>query len=106
MLRTLPLSLQLEPDVIVVFAGNNWRHHLGSPYSRRLPSAEVRSVEGDANARAVRAYIEVVERCHRISAVPVVHVLPDFNLRDWTPIFLWSTPLFDRDAAAAMDHRV
>jgi hypothetical protein len=92
LLRTLPLSLQLEPDVIVVMAGNNWRHHLLSSDGVLRPAAELDAVEPEAMCDAVGAYVEMVERCRAIADVAVVHVLPDFNLVDWTPAFLWATP--------------
>jgi len=83
---------RLKPDLVVVFAGNNWVKH-----ARRS------SVESAANAAAslraqgaagLKAFIEeslqeLVE--HRIctqlaelsTSVPVIFMLPDFNLADW-----------------------
>lgn len=86
-------AMKLRPAVVVVFAGNNWhpfdsvseaeRRHLGL---RLRDRAELGAVyESLASACRARAR-DALARLGRISAssgVPIVFMLPDFNLLDW-----------------------
>src|SRR5947209_7775897 len=86
-------SLALEPDVLVVFAGNNW-HPLAAPTAEELADLGAALREG-GSWRAVRDYLEArltakIETLFRSLGgivkdigVPVVFVLPEFNLPDW-----------------------
>jgi hypothetical protein len=104
-LRTLvAASLALEPDVLVVFAGNNWGplNGLDDGQQRRLVDL-LGDPQSWADARALleqhlRSQVETLfgelgGLCRR---VPVVFVLPAFNLADWhSPDAL---PLLDKPA--------
>jgi hypothetical protein len=86
-------SLALEPDVLVVFAGNNW-HPLAIPTAGEFENLGTALREG-GSWRAVRDYLEAwltkkIEFLFQTlggivkdSGVPVVFVLPEFNLPDW-----------------------
>jgi len=82
----------LEPDAIVLFAGNNW-HNVGFelPDVARLAAA-VRE-RGFVGARRVfldemvlpraRALLDALAAAARALGAKVVVVVPEFNLRDW-----------------------
>ncbi len=86
------LSLALQPDILVVFAGNNWRPQLAEadvPYVDTLLRREglpaVKSFLDTRTrqsvsllARQVNAFLE------RQGNLSVVWVVPEFNLVDWT----------------------
>ena len=84
-------ALVLKPDVFVVFAGNNWTE--AAFVSEQLPELAVslrrggwRSVkaylEGQLRDR-VRSCLEFFASITRDQGIPVVFVLPEFNLLDW-----------------------
>jgi hypothetical protein len=89
----LPAALHLEPDALVIFSGNNW-HPLAKPsYEEVLnTSAALRETGSWRGVRescesalvakvkqTLRSLKEILED-HRI---PIVFVLPEFNLADW-----------------------
>ncbi len=77
----------LEPDVLVVFAGNNWL--LADPRDRLLEAAALR--EGGALGLKTRreqrlaAFIDTLRgQLRELSArLPIVLVVPEINLLDW-----------------------
>ncbi|HEY2963722.1 MAG TPA: hypothetical protein VGJ37_14985 [Pyrinomonadaceae bacterium] len=84
-------ALQMEPDVAVIFAGNNWK------ISDPLPS-EVAEIDeaiakhGIAGAKRVmdaqtattaRRIVREVSAGYQSKGVPLVWIIPEFNLRDW-----------------------
>jgi hypothetical protein len=90
--KLLSASLALEPDAYVIFAGNNW--HI--PQMHLLNFEKVATLLLTSGKWApVRAYVEqfvrqqvhgFVERVGKHSAqhrIPVVFIIPDFNLADW-----------------------
>ena len=90
--KLLSSSLALEPDAYVIFAGNNW--HI--PQMHLLNFEKVATLLLTSGKWApVRAYVEqfvrqqvhgFVERVGKHSAqhrIPVVFIIPDFNLADW-----------------------
>jgi hypothetical protein len=91
--RLMRAGLQLSPDAIVVFAGNNWFHGLADiRLHDAVSSAAVASLlrsGGDLNG--VRALIErdaraavrnLLRECNGLS-IPVFVIMPEFNLADW-----------------------
>ena len=83
-------SLALLPDVLVIFAGNNWHPHLAEadiPY--------VESVLRQDGVPGMKAYLDakrepiarnLVTQANWLLAprnVKIVWVIPEFNLRDW-----------------------
>ena len=83
--------LALSPDVIVIFAGNNWRSQLAE---RDLPFAE--NLLRTDGVPGVKAYLDVrreesarhlVRQASSVLGsrdVKLVWVVPEFNLEDWT----------------------
>src|ERR1051325_1434658 len=86
-------SLHLEPDALVIFAGNNWFPLIKTDDERLLDMASAFRATGSwrgvkepcesfliANTRkTLRLLGEIV----RERGIPVVFVLPEFNLADW-----------------------
>ena len=82
--------LALSPDVVVIYAGNNWQPHLGEP---EIPCAEalLRS-EGAPGLKyfidrlqdqATRVLVRKVAEILAPKNVRVIWVVPEFNLGDW-----------------------
>lgn len=106
----IPAALHLEPDALVIFSGNNW-HPLAKPSAGEF--ADMVSAFHEAGSwRAIREASEsiliakaqetlrslgkIVDEHH----IPVVFVLPDFNLADWQTE--WDCPpLLNRDDTAS-----
>lgn len=103
-------ATQLEPDALVVFAGNNWH---GRPLQnveleRRLALADtLRSGAGLAALRSAaeafyrgltHAFLEHLAGIRESygSPLPLVFVLPEFNLLDWRDPLLREPPGLDR----------
>lgn len=90
-IEALALSAdRLMPDAVVVFAGNNWSSDIGAlPLADRDAALRRDGVPGlqraiDAQlARQVRQLTAHVCECYAARGVPVVWVVPEFNLRDW-----------------------
>jgi hypothetical protein len=97
--ETVRTSLQLLPDMLVLFAGNNWNLLETPQISPYAPSAAARrrygralreqGIEGPVRlaaeelrekADAVLDFIAMIARTVRI---PVVIVIPEINLADW-----------------------
>ena len=96
LLELMGASLQLTPDVIVVFAGNNWPTRLRSGDGLSPPDARALALayreEGmrglvsfaDRRSRETAFHVaETVARMSDASGVPVVVVVPEANLGDW-----------------------
>jgi len=88
----LQASAQLEPDALVVFAGNNWRtppdfkgRH-GKELADLLRRSGWRAVKDEmeqALRGRVRDCFDALGSFARKHNIPVVFVLPEFNLVDW-----------------------
>jgi len=90
----LPEVLHLEPDVLVVFAGNNW-HPLTKPsYEEAMnvsfalrETGSWRSVRETCESMLVAKVKETLRSLKenfKDRGIPVVYVLPEFNLADWS----------------------
>ena len=93
LLALVESALKLRPAVVVVFAGNNWHpfNDVSDAERRRLglllrERGEIGAV-GEYMASVCRSRArDVLARLGQISAasgVPIVFMLPDFNLLDW-----------------------
>lgn len=91
--RLIQESLALAPDVLLVFAGNNWSSELNfSPEEASEVAAILRGggawadvrdyVESRLRAR-VELFLEALGGVAKSRGVPVVFLLPEFNLADW-----------------------
>jgi hypothetical protein len=85
---------ELDPDAVVIFAGNNWRHlhgnnndpknireivatllEQGGPGLKRLTERKLE--------REIRIRMERISTFYKTKGVPVLWVVPEFNLGDW-----------------------
>lgn len=91
-LRTLLAQcLSLRPDVVVIFAGNNWRPQLADtdvPYvDGLLREGGVPAMKSFLDIRREQAARQFVSEANSFLAannVATVWVVPEFNLGDWT----------------------
>ena len=91
-IRDLALAaLQLEPDIAIIFAGNNWGissprfadiaefdealSHEGMPGAKRISDAQI--------ARHGRRVVCDIATAFQQKGVPLVWIIPEFNLGDW-----------------------
>ncbi len=97
--ETVRTSLQINPDVLVLFVGNNWNLLETPEVSPYAPSAEARrryaralreeGIEGPLRLAAgalrekAEATLDFVALIARAVQIPVVLVLPEVNLADW-----------------------
>lgn len=96
---TVRTSLQINPDVLVLFAGNNWNlleTPEVSPYAPSVrarqryaaalreggPGGAVRLAEDALRAACERAF-ELIGLIAQAVQIPVVVVVPEVNLADW-----------------------
>jgi hypothetical protein len=83
-------SLALLPDLIVIFAGNNWRTHVTEsdiPYVDSLLRKEgvpaMKAFLDTRREQAVRQLTSQVNSFLDANKVPVIWVVPEFNLDGW-----------------------
>jgi hypothetical protein len=86
-------ALHLEPDALVIFAGNNWSPLIKTADERFLDMAS--AFQDSGSWRGVKESIEsfliadtrqtfrLLEEIVQQRRIPVVFVLPEFNLADW-----------------------
>ena len=86
-------ALHLEPDALVIFAGNNWSP-LSKASNEHLPdmafafrdAGSWRGVKEACESFLIsdtRKTLSLLEEIVRERGIPVVFVLPEFNLADW-----------------------
>jgi hypothetical protein len=91
--KLITQALHLQPDALVVFCGNNWCPFIQPSEEQLLDMASVFRDTGSwrgvkelcesfviANARQTLCQLEEIVR---EPGIPVVFVLPEFNLADW-----------------------
>lgn len=99
LVRTVESSLQLDPDLLVIFAGNNWNLLETPEISPWVPSVEARQryaraladggLAGPAVlaarelARTAKGALDAVAELAGRARIPVVAVVPEVNLADW-----------------------
>jgi hypothetical protein len=104
-------ALQLEPDAMVVFAGNNWRplatpsrtgdyQEMASILRRQGSWADVKRFLEQLLRTQVERGIERLWEIARSRDIPFIFILPEFNLRDWRSDAPGS-PLVDPSTMAA-----
>ena len=99
LVMTVERSLQLSPDILVVFAGNNWNLLETPEFSPYYPDTQVRREYGrileteglagivEAGARrvlekAAHAFDRIADLAGRAN-LPVVFIVPEVNMADW-----------------------
>lgn len=99
LLATVRSSLQIQPDVLVVFVGNNWNLLETPEVSPYVPSVRARQryaadlkkagIRGplqraeDQLRQTVREGFDFLALLARTVQIPVVLVIPEVNLGDW-----------------------
>jgi hypothetical protein len=95
---------KLEPDAVVIFAGNNWRAglpevHIAREYEAALAQGGVpalrRYFDSELESAATRVVTDVSAHYAK-AGVPVIWVVPEFNLADWRDWRVNATYLGDR----------
>jgi hypothetical protein len=88
-------ALLLEPDAVVIFSGNNWNVS-APPLAGRALTDSVLRAEGIAGlkrfaetqlAARVHHLVREVSSVYRAAGVPLVWLVPEFNLGDWRDPF-------------------
>ena len=84
-------ALQTEPDIAVVFAGNNWS--ISEPLPSELAEidqaiathgiAGAKPAIDNQLARTAERIVDELCTAYRNKGVPLVWMIPEFNLRDW-----------------------
>ena len=84
-------ALQLEPDMAIIFAGNNWNS--SEPRASEITEIdEALAKEGIAGAKRIcetqiernaRQIVNDIASAYESSGVPLVWIIPEFNLGDW-----------------------
>jgi hypothetical protein len=100
-------TLALKPDAYVIFTGNNWTYN---SYSLLDPNkiatmlrdlrkwAPIKSYIEEVIREQTRAFVAHLGRFSVENGVPVIFVIPDFNLLDWRVTWWWQNPLITIDA--------
>ncbi len=99
LLSTVEASLQLSPDLLVVFAGNNWNLLETPEVSPFIPDARARQqfalalragglegplvLAGNRLKQRAQEALESLGEISRKSGVAVILVVPEVNLADW-----------------------
>jgi hypothetical protein len=87
-------SIDLEPDVAIFFAGNNWGGDIQSSLLDQSLDAIVASFKSyglmgisqlleKSAQRMIRELFFTIEKTFLKRGIPVVFVVPEFNLKDW-----------------------
>lgn len=94
LLEVLHSCTALEPDMVVIFAGNNWAfdmlgglmehdyERLFSIFKKDL-YAGVKCFLDEKFSQIVSMFLKTVSESFVGKGVPVVFVIPEFNLKDW-----------------------
>ena len=91
--KLVPQALHLEPDALVIFAGNNW-YPLVKPSEGQLldmsyafrKAGSWRDVKESCESFLItntRKTLRLLKEITREHGIPVVFMLPEFNLTDW-----------------------
>ncbi len=95
LISLLHASVRLQPDAILVFAGNNWREdsrprtpeacRAAATILRKDGVAGLRRHLEDGLEHLVEGYTRQFEEFASETRIPVVFLIPEFNLEDWRP---------------------
>lgn len=87
-------AMLLEPDMIVIFAGNNWKvmiHDLSDEDRKELLSAngqykmlkKMGSIIKHKTVAQINQFMDVLAKLSQSNDIPVVFVIPENNLKGW-----------------------
>lgn len=100
-------TLALKPDAYVIFAGNNWGGNIDSLLNPTKIATLLRDGETwgpvknyleETIREQTRTFLEYLGRFSVESGVPVILVIPEFNLLDWRMECSWVNPLMPADS--------
>jgi hypothetical protein len=99
LVETVQTSLQINPDILVLFVGNNWNLLETPEVSPYTPSVEARQryaltlreegiqgpvrLAGERLRQSAREALDTIALIARTVRIPVVLVVPEVNLADW-----------------------
>ena len=94
LLELVRSSVVLEPDLVVIFAGNNWTSTIFSllpadSYKAILESFKELGFEGvtrfleERVGEMIRELLMIIEAQLVKKGIPVIYIIPEFNLKDW-----------------------
>jgi len=97
-LRDLALAaLQLQPDIAVFFAGNNWDKKISLPTFEDIGQMDealatdgvlgVKRICDDYINRTARIMVNDIASAYKREGIPFVWLIPEFNLADWREPF-------------------
>ncbi|HKR11852.1 MAG TPA: SGNH/GDSL hydrolase family protein, partial [Pyrinomonadaceae bacterium] len=84
-------ALQLEPDIAIVFAGNNWSAsgptalefaHIDAALATDGIAGAKRATEAQL-LRKARRTVHDISTAYESKGIPLVWIIPEFNLTDW-----------------------
>ena len=90
-------SMVLDPDVIVIFAGNNWKYSLyplSDEETQKVIAVsekndrfeQIKRILEDKYFRMIDNFMDSIKVISNKCNIPVVFVIPEFNLKDWKSI--------------------
>ena len=97
-MRDLSLAaLQLQPDIAIFFAGNNWEKKTSLPTFSDIAKME-EAIAADGMVGVKRVFDEYIEKTGRkivsevlseyqSAGIPIIWIIPEFNLADWREPF-------------------
>jgi len=84
-------AFQLEPDIAIVWAGNNW--YISEPLPSEVAEideaiakhglAGAKQVIDAQLARTAKSIVNEVATAYESKGIPLIWMIPEFNLRDW-----------------------
>jgi hypothetical protein len=89
--RELAISaLLLEPDIVVIFSGNNWGHVYSNAdftYTNSIllehGIAGLKHYSEEKLAEAIKSIVGDIASAYRSKKIPLIWIIPEFNLGDW-----------------------
>ena len=100
--QLLEPALALEPDAYILFAGNNWHipqlelmnfEQLTATFQQTEKWGSVRAFVKETVRSQVRGFAQRLGAFSAENQIPVLFIIPDFNLRDWKAEYTWQNPL-------------
>jgi hypothetical protein len=90
-------ALQLEPDIAIFFAGNNWEKKTSLPTFADIARME-EAINTDGMVGVKRVFDEYIEKTgrkitsevlseYKSAGIPIIWIIPEFNLGDWREPF-------------------
>jgi hypothetical protein len=84
-------AFQMEPDIAIVWAGNNW--YISEPLPSEVAEIDeaiakhgfvgAKQVIDPQLARTAKSIVNEIASAYASKGIPLIWMIPDFNLRDW-----------------------